>query len=1219
MKRASPVSNILKRGTNAIIPLTRRRGRRGTEGRYFFSTKRVSYPTGEEANAPKIVTCDHPPYNTRCRDTLSTHFDSTKRNKKWDATKSKVTDLKKSKIINLINGVKHVEETKNTPVVDLLVDIILQVRYDEGSIIRMKEKHTIGFIWAMAKIVNLVEMKKLMTEQVVLNWKALFIYFAHMYVRRAMHLGGAKGNDVDVRQYVSSVLSFRMGKDDFTKLSTKAFCNASEFANCLFEWEKKRHRVGHPPMWENHPVGTPPRVMKETTSPNDLFRIFSSSCIREMVISVQRYILQRIERHPLDTKTILNFLEMASRNWEGEFKEAIIELLLKKLEAPPNQIHNFSIFKLCRFLNLTVNYNLQRGTMEEAHLPVIIDLLLRGQVYLPHGDCYRFDFSPQGGGSHEGFAHEDDSYQGCSLQRKGNLLDAKTLSNKESASRCSTWLVDANERDLSSLVRDFSRLEVRNNQLYKLLVDCFLLKLDCWPVGGLVYQFGPDKYTDRKGDLVSAHCGSKWERDRHSRESAKSELKLKEVSISSNIGENPSEDSPRSYTTKAEKQNRGIQNTTRNMNLATNEEMRNWVDILVGLANANYHYDPFVQCFIQRMVIKGGNIFFKVNNIPNVVLSLRSLLTLGYDQMDTLSHFFDFLSLNFSHVEMKQLIMIFYATYCYIVQRYNRVGLKYVGTGNMLFCATGGGIGGKVGTEIGTKIDIEMGAPVGVATGAGGDSGGPHFCGWENPPIDDPSLHTAHRLTRIDACAPSPHEQLEKDKAHLFQHLHKLEEAIFHRRNEIDSMQGLVNFFFALSSTINTLSIELYDFFYQSFWRILKEEMGADGKATKGRNIEDTIKPQTVVQICLLHYKNNVVHKTLLSYLLSILETLPKVDIHCLYPITFVCCHLNVINMTFLNFALRVLLGEMAKGAPQQKSANGANSVYQVNSDNVADGSRHIGNDHYAHLGEGSNRPSAYRIAPPTEKHTEEMHHLYSNNEHDTVNKVAKCAWSLLLSNAFLESSIITFAKMCILLRRTFSTKLDWREEDYNMLNQMLICLNMYYKKNRRFFHLKKRHLPIPPSFNIPYYVVKETVRRSKMCSQQKVHMSSFQYKLCEYLKKKKIMYKSEYSLKRGFVVDFVLLKKGVPHLVLEVDGIYHYNMSTDERNYEIEHNGMRLSHNGRTEFRNNVLRILYDLEFVCVPWFFFLQPRSFQRLEGLLSGKPSDFAPCYDGSNGAC
>ncbi|KJP89209.1 hypothetical protein AK88_01087 [Plasmodium fragile] len=1129
MKRASPVSSALKRATNAIVPPTRRRGRsggsigtsrRGIEGRYFFSTKRICHPTGGKADVPKFATCDPPPYNPRCRDTLSSHCDLTKKKKKWDATKDKATDLKKSNVINLINGVKQIEERNSSAIVDLLVSIILQVRYDEGSITRMKEKHTIGFIWAMAKIVNLMEKKKLMSEQVVLNWKALFIYFAHMYMRRAMHLGGSQSNDVDVRQYVSSVLSLRMGEADLVKLSTSALCNASGFAKYLFDWGRKRHGVGH------RPVGEPPRVATETTSPNDLFRIFNSSSINQMVTSVQRYTLQRIERHPLDIKTILNFLEMASRNWEGKFKDAIIEVLLKKIEAPPNEIHNFTIFKLCRFLNLKVNYGLQKGTREEAHLAVIMDLLLRGQTY-PVG------LPPQGGAPHEGDTREGAAYPGAAYERRGNPLAANTLVKKERPGPCSTWLVDANERDLSSLVRDFSRLAVRNNQLYRLLVDCFLLKLGCGP--------------------------------------------------------NPH----RSYTTKEEKQKRDIQHTATSMKIATTEEVRNWVDILVGLANANYHYDPFVQCFIQRMVIKKGNLFFTLNNMPNVVLSLRSLLSLGYDQMNTLSHFFDFVNSNFRHVQMKQLIMVFYSTYCYIVQRYTLASVKYVGAGNMLFCVPGGSIGGKLS----------------VATGAGSDPRGPQFCAWKEIPLTDvPPQRTSHTLTSSDACDSSPREQLEAAKTHLFQHLHKLERAILYRKNEIDSMQGLVNFFFALSSTINTLSVELYDFFYQSFWRILKGgEVRKSGKAAEGpNNVEDKIKVQTVVQICLLHYKNNVVNKTLLLYLLPILETLPHVDIHSLYPITFVCCHFNIITMSFLKFALRILLGDMGKGETQQEASNCANWVYEANGDKCAGARHHIGNDHYSHFGEESNRSSGCIEDPPTgRRNTAEMEHLYSNHQQDTVNKVAKCAWSLLLSSAFLESSITTFAKMCILLRRTFSSKVDWREEDYNMLNQMLVCLNMYYKKNKENFHLKKGQLRIPTSFYIPYCVVKETVTRNKMSFQQKVHMSSFQYKLCEYLKKKKIMYKSEYFLKRGFVVDFLVLKKGEPHLVLEVDGIYHYNMSTDENNYEIEHNGMRLCKNGRTQFRNNVLQVLYDLEFVCVPWFFFLQSRSFQRLEGLLSGKP--------------
>ncbi|VUZ93333.1 conserved Plasmodium protein, unknown function [Plasmodium vivax] len=1147
MKRAPPVSSALKRATIAVIPPTRGRGssgrssglaRRGIEGRYSFSTERICHPTGGEANVPKNATRGYPPYSPWNRDALSSHYGPKKENKKGEATTGKATPLKKSNLISLINGVKQIEESNTTQVVDLLVDIILQVRYDEGSITRMKEKHTIGFIWAMAKIVNLLQKNKLMSEQVVLHWKVLFIYFAHMYMRRAIHLGGGKRNEVDERQYVSSVLSLQMGEADLAKLTTSAFCSASGFAKCLFEWRGGSHGGGHPrkgehPEGKHHPGGDPP--------PNDLFRIFSSPSISEMVTSVQRYILQRIEPPPLDIKTILNFLEMASRNWGIKFKGEMIEVLLGKLEAPPNQIRNFTIFNLCRFLNLTVNYGLQRGRTEEAHLPAIIDLLLRGQ-------SHPFGLPPQGG-AHDGGAYNCAAYRGAyrgAHEGGDNLLAANTLANRERLSPCSTWLLNANERDLSSLVRDFSRLAVRNNQLYRLLVECFLLKMGCGRCGG-----------NREFERGNTH--------------------------------------------KAEKQKRGTQHTATSTNMATTQEMRNWVDILVGLANANYHYDPFVERFIQMMVIKRGSLFFTVKNIPNVVLSLRSLLSLGHDQMDTLSHFFNFISRNFRHVQMKQLIMIFYSTYCHIVQRYNLAGAKYVGAGNLLFSVEGGGGGEEVGTEVGAQLS--------VAVGAGGDPGGPPFCGREDPLTDMSPQRTPHRLTSSDAHAPSPREQLEAARAHLFQHLHKLEGAIFHRRHEIDSMQGLVNFFLALSCTINTLSVERYHFFYQSFWRILKGEVEADGKIASGRNVEDTIKAQTVVQICLLHYKNNVVHKTLLSYLLSILETLPQVDIHSVYPITFVCCHFNIVTETFLKFALRVLLGEMAKGEPRQEGANGANRVGQANGNSGA-GGRH-------HFEEGSNGESGCRVDPPTGRHAADIHHLHSNDQQDTVNKVAKCAWSLLLSSAFLESSITTFAKMCILLRRTFASKLHWREEDYNMMSQMLVCLNMYYKKNKNLFQSKKGQLRSPTSFYIPYCVVKETVRRNKMSFQQKLHMSSFQYKLCEYLKRKKIMYKSEHFLKRGFVVDILVLKKGEPHLVLEVDGIYHYNMSTDERNYEVEHNGMRLSKNGRTAFRNNVLRLLYDLEFVCVPWFFFLQPRSFQRLEGLLSGRSSGLAPCDRGDSG--
>ncbi|SBS80074.1 conserved Plasmodium protein, unknown function [Plasmodium ovale] len=1130
----------------------------------------------------------------------------------------------KSDIVNLINRVKaqgrgdnwdgscsagrsDCSSGKDEGGFSLFFNVLLHLRQNEERLFHLKEKYVIGFLWSFSKVIKFVEKDKILNREGISNMKYHFFHFASLIIKKN-YVQFRKNNHIDVKQFIFSVLSVNVGDDDVKKLGDSGFWDARLFVKHLrggeangktskYDYSSAKSGIGRIGRADTNRFGGD--VQGKVTEGETIIPFgVHHPPFKSILTHVNTHISEQLNVIPLDTKTTINFLELSNKNMSNDIKEKTRGILLGKFETGENDIRDFSIFELCRFVNIIVNGNIMKT--DNTILPVIIQTLLHEQVYIKNDNAYDFN---------EVLLN---SYPFYSINK------TKCIHIKGKQRNCYKWLYSGSKRDIASLVRDFSRMNIQNYYLYHVLIKCFFFKMRCKENDPFfdIHQIGKGNNSDEhknygnaintesvyakpsismeektvdshgKGHLLVDTHLIKVKREEQHKLEKKRDLSEKQnkVSISQTMcsprsrkgGIKNGKDFPYNrYFQEEEKRNKWTEQYIHTFEMS---DVRNCVDILIGLGNINYYYDNFVQFFIKNIVQKEPSFFFyNSRNVPNVVLAVRNLLLLGYNHLPTIQKLLKHIIKNHDVIEIKQLVMIFYSIYHYIVKRHQREGVKYFGNCSPLFSAFGSAPTDKSPSDGELRENI---------------------CGDEK------------NITMLRTIRNS-----------LFEQLHQLEHIIFLRREEIDSMQGLVNFYFSLANSINTLTIEKYNFFYQKFWSIIKER----GK--------EQIQIETIVQTFMLHYKNNVVHKRLMMYLLDFLGYPRPVDFRNLCTLAFISYHFNIINKSFFLFCSQEIFREIklveegrrdfgqrtdfspiTKGEEKERKGTHthfslAESSLNMHGTSFNDPKNDLSLFSYSNhpLGNESgeiNQPNSIfepYIVYDIYNHDEGNSKSEDCGTGDLFNKVIKCVWSLVLSSYFLESSLSTFFKICILLKKMFRNNMRVREDEYYMAYQISLGLNMYYKKNNHLFKKIKLSSNIPVSFYIPYCIVKESVRRHGKETQKKVHISSFQYKISDYFNMKRITYKSEHSLKRDVIVDFLVFKNDKPHLIVEIDGIYHYNVSNDVENGETTYNSMLLVKNGRTVFRDNVLQILYHLNFVSVPWFFFLQPRAFKQFENLL------------------
>ncbi|CAD2084579.1 conserved Plasmodium protein, unknown function [Plasmodium vinckei lentum] len=1103
----------------------------------------------------------------------------------------------KSKIINLINGVKNVDKFGSTKdirnnqlVCQNFVDIIFILQKNVDVLFGLKGKYVIGFIWSFCKIINYFEKAANIERNIILNLKYLFIHIANLIIKHG-NIVSKKNNDIDIRQFLFSILSIKFDdthiKDiqNFKLLSSNNFYNYIRYivnSDCanesaqdqiftndatplkLSENEKEtntsieaytQHSANK---IDNNNVNICSKKQKQYTHPNLIhhsisgdLNIFEFNMFKTNFLNVQKFIINKLNETPLDIKTIINFFELCQKNMCIEIKNAFNHIIINKFKGK-NYISKFSIFELCRYINILVNYNIQ--IFNNNVIPSIISTIMYDQVYFVNGQMCNYNLVLL-------CNHPSLADQNCATQQMQNKKqDHLSVPNSNGYAKWNTWLYDGTKRDIASLIRDFSRMKIINKNLYYFLIECFFLKINYTKnVDTDINSYGTEQtYTSNLSDQNS--------------------------SINNSINYKANKKNDNSYSP-----------NTCTFNI--NHDMRNFVDILISLANVNYYYDKFIDFFIYEIIKKEKNncFFFNTKNMPNVILVVRSLLILGYNDLSIFDALLNFIIENNKCVEIKQIIMIYYSIYCYIVKAYEKRGIKYYGSDNFLFY-TFSSDSSKKNNLHNDKFD--------------------DFMKGENVESQH-SRCNEDFITNISSASnkeTEPSVELSILKKECFNYLYKFTDIIFSRRKEIDSMQGLSNFLFALSNSTNNISKKDYDYFYKKFWFILK---------LKG---QQNIHLETVVQIFLSHYKNNIFHQNLMLYLLDVLISSISVDIHNLSTILYISYHFNIINKPLFDFAIHKLFKEI-KLIGKTKTVNlenvsnleGIDMVqttkhsfdttpkHENNINNNTKNSNHINRNSNNDKDEG-----AYHVNSGTRAYNSIESYLiegcqfrntlnnFSNecNKEDIEKTILKCVWSLSLCNWFLESHLITFLKMCILLKKIFKYKKCLKDEEYNMIYQISLSLNLYYKKNKHILALNKITTNMPITFFIPFNIIKESIKRKFALGNKQTNISSFQYKISSYFNKKKIMHKSEYLLKHGLIVDFLVFKNGNPYLLIEIDGIYHYNISNDPNKYEIIYNDMPLLKNGKTIFRNNVLNILYNYKFVAIPWFSLLQSRPIKELE---------------------
>ncbi|ETW21028.1 hypothetical protein PFFVO_00034 [Plasmodium falciparum Vietnam Oak-Knoll (FVO)] len=594
-----------------------------------------------------------------------------------------------------------------------------------------------------------------------------------------------------------------------------------------------------------------------------------------------------------------------------------------------------------------------------------------------------------------------------------------------------------------------------------------------------------------------------------------------------------------------------------------------------------------------------------------------------------------------NYVDIKQLIMIYYSLYNYINKIYHMENIKYVGNPSQIFSI----INEKENNITHTKNET-------------------NYINTTNNYNKQHMYHHDMFNVKYNKTKDKEHHSsfisIEYIKKNIFQYMYKLLHIILTRKKQIDSLQGLANLYYATSFSINNLSVPMYHFFYEHFFYILNIKKG-----------KENVILQTVVQIFLFHYKNNIVHKTFLISLLNLINYKILIDLHNLCTITSIAYHFNIINQNFLNLSIHFLNKEINKIKNieghtttddtisitiNEKKEKKKNYIYenyenkkqmdvlydhkqddiykydQLNNTNI----NNIKNLNHSKINminvyneknDTNNMYHTNNILPtnniyhtnnilPTNNiyHTNNIlptNNIYPTNNICHTNKVIKCIFFLVTNNTFLNTSIRNFIKILILLKKLLKKKIHFDDEEYKIIHQIFLYLNIYCKKKeneKKYMNHKRNstnnhdiHFYIQRHFFIPYTILKDVVKRN-IVSHKKVHISSFQYKLSDYFNKKKIKYRSEYYLKQGLIVDFLILKNNKPFLLLEIDGIYHFNISTDVSDYDIIHNNMLLLKNGRTLFRNHILESFDHLKFLSIPWFFFLQTQWIKNLDLLLN-----------------
>ncbi|ETB60644.1 hypothetical protein YYC_02268 [Plasmodium yoelii 17X] len=1211
----------------------------------------------------------------------------------------------KNKVINLINGVKNVddknENIKNNKLVcQNFIDIIFILQKNLNILFGLKEKYVIGFIWSFSKIINYFEKKKNIEKNIIFNFKYLFIHIVNTIIKHDNILS-KKNNDIDIRQFLFSILSIKFDYTNIKDIQNLKLLNSNQFYNYilnnvslnygnksgqnqiyvndsipfkLLQNEKKNNisienYIQHSTnkyikkninlSIKNQKKYNHPNMTQDST-PNDLLYIFECNMFKNNFINVQKFIINKLNEIPLDIKIIINFFELSQKNMCVEIKNSFNHILLNKFKEK-NYISKFSIFELCRYINILVNYNVQ--IFNNNVIPSIISTIMYDQIYFVNNQVCNYNLILLGNNI---LLNDNNSINHQMINKKYEHLSD---TNSNNYSKWNTWLYDGTKRDISSLIRDFSRMKIINKNLYYILIECFFFKINYTKnidtnIGSYVAeqidthnktkQNCINNLSDKKGDhIIYPHLNEKNNNVNNNASKKKNDNfyhtedcnhKIGEKYKMSTFEENQRNDNLFISNFKKEKGNKKIYVPNLNdsndrkkkifysPNICTfniNHDMRNIVDILISLANVNYYYDKFINFFIYEIIKNEKNnlFFFNTKNMSNVILVVRSLLILGYNDLSIFDNLLNFIIENNKCIEIKQIIMIYYSIYCYIVKAHEKRGIKYYGNDNFLFY-TFSSDSSKKNNLYNDKFDDFMKE----------ENVESQYSEYNEPNITN--------ITNASNKVIESSVELSILKKKCFNYLYKFTDIIFSRKEEIDSMQGLSNFLFALSNSINNISKKDYDYFYKKFWSIFKLKD------------QQYIHLETILQIFLSHYRNNIFHQNLMLYLLNVLISSTNVDIHNLSTILYISYHFNIINKSLFDFTIHKLFKEI-KSIEQMKTVNleninnwGAIDMVQTTTQHNLDTTPKIGNNVSSVCSNNvssvcsnnvssvcSNNVSSVCSNNVSSVDTDNINsgdssdgkgagpdqanpgtQTYNNlescliedwqfrntpnnlsnecNKEDLEKTILKCVWSLSLCNWFLESHLITFLKMCILLKKIFKYKKFLKDEEYNMIYQISLSLNLYYKKNKHIFVLNKITTNIPITFFIPFNIIKESIRRKFALGSKQTNISSFQYKISSYFNKKKIMHKSEYSLKHGLIVDFLVFKNGNPYLLIEIDGIYHYNISNDPSKYEIIYNDMPLLKNGKTIFRNNVLNILYNYKFVEIPWFSLLQSRSIKKLE---------------------
>ncbi|KNG76988.1 hypothetical protein PFMG_03254 [Plasmodium falciparum IGH-CR14] len=1209
-------------------------------------------------------------------------------------------NIMKSDIINLINNIKNVQNG-NVKIINELINIILHINYNINAFFNLKKKYVIGFLWSMVKTINIIEQQKLFKEKIITLLKYFFIFLSNKVIQK--NLLESSYHPVDIKQFIFSILNIKLNENEITKIDSIKIHDLVDFIKYLQSYPYKvnvSHKNEKEPKLEtnifyhenneeeqkiknnNHIQSTDKQMDKlfllkknyynennhyehsnyiYNQIHNNLLPLFQECInVRSVIYTIYSYICDKIKIIDMEIKTVIDFLELANKNCTNVFSYNISNILLYKIEQDghkyndnnnkndnydnnnydnydnydnnyDNNYHhniyhqhhnnmmnicNFSIFELCRFINIIINNNIKHTN---KFICSIVNILLYEQYYKTKDTINYYNFN-------QCLSH---------LIHKENvdIQNYKDLQVCVPKYLCNTWLYKATPRDIASLIRDFSRLKFINNHFYNILIEAFFFKTDQRKGRHTIYNKNIDG-IQIKENHNNNHNNKKIDgiQIKENHNNNHNNKKIDGIQIKENHNNNHNN-----------KNNNHINNVTicckkittqcsskfhQNFQL---EDIRNYVDILTALCNINYTYDKYINLFINKLIKdeKNSILFFNKKNIQNVVITFRNLLLLTYKENDIINKMTNFIISYNNYVDIKQLIMIYYSLYNYINKIYHMENIKYVGNPSQIFSI----INEKENNITHTKNET-------------------NYINTTNNYNKQHMYHHDMFNVKYNKTKDKEHHSsfisIEYIKKNIFQYMYKLLHIILTRKKQIDSLQGLANLYYATSFSINNLSVPMYHFFYEHFFYILNIKKG-----------KENVILQTVVQIFLFHYKNNIVHKTFLISLLNLINYKILIDLHNLCTITSIAYHFNIINQNFLNLSIHFLNKEINKIENieghtttddtisitiNEKKEKKKNYIYenyenkkqmdvlydhkqddiykydQLNNTNI----NNIKNLNHSKINminvyneknDTNNMYHTNNILPTNNiYHTNNIlptNNIYPTNNICHTNKVIKCIFFLVTNNTFLNTSIRNFIKILILLKKLLKKKIHFDDEEYKIIHQIFLYLNIYCKKKeneKKYMNHKRNstnnhdiHFYIQRHFFIPYTILKDVVKRN-IVSHKKVHISSFQYKLSDYFNKKKIKYRSEYYLKQGLIVDFLILKNNKPFLLLEIDGIYHFNISTDVSDYDIIHNNMLLLKNGRTLFRNHILESFDHLKFLSIPWFFFLQTQWIKNLDLLLN-----------------